>query len=46
MSDQLEQYEDDEEIPITVCPECFYGFHSECIGQGCYCDCQLEVSHE
>jgi hypothetical protein len=24
-----------------LCPECFEGAHSQCIGQGCYCDCQL-----
>jgi len=27
----------------TVCPECYDGVHSECIGQGCYCSCQLDV---
>lgn len=22
---------------MTVCPECYDGFHSQCIGQGCDC---------
>lgn len=27
----------------VVCPACFDGMHSACIGSnGCYCDCQLE----
>jgi len=25
----------------AICPECYDGAHSQCIGQGCYCDCQL-----
>ena len=25
-----------------ICPECASGVHKECIGQGCYCDCQIE----
>lgn len=24
---------------LTVCPECFDGFHSHCNGQGCDCRC-------
>lgn len=24
-----------------ICPECFDGAHRQCIGQGCYCDCQI-----
>jgi hypothetical protein len=27
---------------MTVCPECFCSFHSQCIGSGCDCPCQLE----
>lgn len=27
---------------MTICPECYAGFHSHCIGQGCCCDCQIE----
>jgi hypothetical protein len=27
----------------TVCPECFEGAHGQCVGQGCYCACQLEI---
>lgn len=26
----------------SVCPDCYDGHHSGCIGNGCYCDCQLE----
>ena len=26
-----------------VCPGCFDGAHGECIGNGCYCDCQLDL---
>lgn len=26
----------------AVCPACFDGVHGECIGNGCYCECQLE----
>jgi len=26
----------------AICPECWDGAHGECIGQGCYCTCQLE----
>jgi hypothetical protein len=25
----------------TICPECYEGIHSQCIGQGCYCECQI-----
>lgn len=25
----------------TICPECYDGAHGDCIGQGCYCTCQL-----
>lgn len=27
---------------MTVCDECYGGFHSHCIEQGCYCRCQLQ----
>lgn len=26
----------------SVCPDCYDGFHSGCIGNGCYCNCTLE----
>jgi hypothetical protein len=26
----------------AVCPACYDGVCGECIGAGCYCDCQLE----
>ena len=29
----------------TLCPECYAGCHGECIGQGCYCDCQLDEEY-
>lgn len=25
----------------AICPECWEGCHDGCIGQGCYCDCQI-----
>ena len=28
---------------MTVCPECFDGSHSHCIGQGCECECNEEA---
>lgn len=28
---------------MTVCPECYEGAHGQCIGQGCYCLCQLDL---
>jgi hypothetical protein len=26
----------------VVCDACYCGAHADCIGQGCFCDCQLE----
>lgn len=27
----------------AICPNCWDGVHDECIGNGCYCDCQWEA---
>lgn len=40
----IKQIENDSRFaPVkqVVCPECFEDAHSQCIGQGCYCDCQM-----
>lgn len=29
-----------------ICPECFHEIHSACIGNGCYCDCQLDIEED
>jgi len=33
-------------MPREVCPECYAGMHVECIGQGCYCDCQFDLEDD
>jgi len=30
-------------VNYPVCAGCDSGQHGECIGQGCYCDCQVPV---